>query len=95
LIKSIHAFRFLKIRFIDGCKEMEVACFNSKDSSLIEAGKYKNISQIVSTKALKRNISTDKQKTVTLQINHLQRVGEWKFYDTFGKNIRKEQYPIQ
>jgi len=61
--QTINAFRYLQIRFMENCKEIEVKCYRDFDSTLLESGFYKNDGLLESQKVISRNVSADKSKT--------------------------------
>jgi hypothetical protein len=92
IIMIIRDMRYVRIKLLNNCNEMEVRCFNRKDSSLIECGRYRNVNNIITQKALARDVSFNKSRIVEIKSNQLQRIGQWNIYSKSGELIKTEQY---
>lgn len=88
----IRDMRYVRIKLLNNCNEIDVQCFNRKDSSLIECGKYKNVNNIIIQKAFARDVSFSKSRIVETKSNQLQRIGQWNIYSKSGELIKTEQY---
>lgn len=89
--QTINGFKYLKIKFIKNCKEVEVGCYRDVDSSLMEKGGYKS-GNLESQKVISRNVSGDKSKMKKSYHYKLTRIGNWEFYDSTGNITRSIEY---
>ena len=91
-IQIIGGYRYLKIRMLNNCKEIEVKCYNSNNRRLIEWGHYINTDSVITKKAFYRDVSTGEIEATTTKHYKLCRIGVWKFYDKSGKVIKLLNY---
>lgn len=91
--QSIWGWQYLEIKIYDECRQGEVSCYRSKDSTLKEKGNYYVTADTLSIKGTKRNAGTDSVTKQRTQHIIFKRVGTWRVYDKTGKVIKAIEYP--